>query len=385
MVSGLCAQHDDRNLPGRLPAHRPAFAIPWAWFLSLIRPPIGKFSGQEISLPPRTIPLRSPAWISASPWVPCLSGFPAKRPSVRLFRDHLGFTTRSDHPVRNRALPASLLLWRSRRIGRGHGNRGADGGIMPLLGVAAWDSLEAEAPGPSVDKKSPHISPRAKILWLIYWACGAGDHPSSACGMKTFSIPSAIPSFHATGDLPPGSQRGALQVRVIDVVITLFMTRGIEFHPLLQAYFRQSPFRLGRGGPGVSGIFANRVLSIALTCPGTEPFRVSNILRFAGFTVSSIFHHRIRPPGYAQCARASQTLLFVLMFIADARGHGRRLKSSATCSWPRWPSRDEVPPESGGSSHLRGSKAFGKNINYDTAALSCSTFSWLCHHHRRLA
>lgn len=40
--------------------------------------------------------------------------------------------------------------------------------VLSALGFSAIQSMEAEAPGLSVDRVAPHISSTAKTLWLIY-------------------------------------------------------------------------------------------------------------------------------------------------------------------------------------------------------------------------
>ncbi|HPI22179.1 MAG TPA: potassium transporter TrkG, partial [Spirochaetota bacterium] len=67
------------------------------------------------------------------------------------------------------ALPKSILFWRSLNhwIG-GMGIVVLAVAILPLLGIGGMQLIQAEAPGPTVDKITPRIAETAKRLWLIY-------------------------------------------------------------------------------------------------------------------------------------------------------------------------------------------------------------------------
>lgn len=66
-------------------------------------------------------------------------------------------------------LSRSVLLWRSTThwLG-GMGIVVLTVAIFPLLGLGGLQLMEAEAPGPSVDKITPRMASTAKILWLLY-------------------------------------------------------------------------------------------------------------------------------------------------------------------------------------------------------------------------
>jgi len=86
------------------------------------------------------------------------------------FETMSGFTTTGASILTDiEVLPRSLLLWRATThwLG-GMGIVVLLVAVLPALGFNAIRVMEAEAPGPSVDRITPHISSTAKTLWLIY-------------------------------------------------------------------------------------------------------------------------------------------------------------------------------------------------------------------------
>lgn len=132
------------------------------------------------------------------------------------------------------SLPMSILFWRSLShwIG-GMGIIVLTLAILPLLGVGGMQLFEAESPGPTTDKLTPHIQETAKLLWGVYvtftgveflllWA-----HPS----MDWFEAINHAFSTLATGGFSTkDASIQAFDSVYIDTVITLFMfLAGISF------------------------------------------------------------------------------------------------------------------------------------------------------------
>ena len=87
------------------------------------------------------------------------------------FETMSGFTTTGASILTDiEALPRSLLLWRATThwLG-GMGIVVLTVAIFPLLGIGGRGIMEAESPGPQVDKFTPKLSQTAKILLLIYF------------------------------------------------------------------------------------------------------------------------------------------------------------------------------------------------------------------------
>nr|HPG52190.1 potassium transporter TrkG [Spirochaetota bacterium] len=67
------------------------------------------------------------------------------------------------------ALPRSMLFWRSLThwLG-GMGIVVLTVAILPLMGIGGLQLIQAESPGPTVDRLTPRITGTAKLLWFIY-------------------------------------------------------------------------------------------------------------------------------------------------------------------------------------------------------------------------
>jgi len=150
-----------------------AFALPVGLGIACLAAAwIGKIAHKGISLPPRDgFLFVALSWVCAS----ALGALPFTLAGTLSYVDAFfetisGFTTTGASILDNiEALPKSLLLWRSTThwLG-GMGIVVLTVAILPLLGVGGLGLMEAETPGPSVDKITPRISSTAKILWLIY-------------------------------------------------------------------------------------------------------------------------------------------------------------------------------------------------------------------------
>jgi trk system potassium uptake protein TrkH len=81
-----------------------------------------------------------------------------------------GFTTTGASVIEDPSgVPRSILFWRA--LCQWMGGMGIvvlTVAIFPLMGFGGLSLMEAEAPGPTVNKVSPRVAKSAKILWLIY-------------------------------------------------------------------------------------------------------------------------------------------------------------------------------------------------------------------------
>ena len=112
------------------------------------------------------------AWISASALgaMPFFLSGAIPTYTNSFFETMSGFTTTGASILTEiETLPKSILLWRSTThwLG-GMGIVVLTVAIFPLLGFGGLHLMEAEAPGPSVDKITPRVAGTAKVLWLIY-------------------------------------------------------------------------------------------------------------------------------------------------------------------------------------------------------------------------
>ena len=176
------------------------------------------------------------AWIAASsvgalPFV--LSG---ATPSFTdaFFETMSGFTTTGASIFPDvEVLPRSILLWRSTThwLG-GMGIVVLTVAIFPLLGLGGLQLVEAEAPGPSVDKVTPRMAGTAKIFWLIYLLLTCVEIALLRLGgMGLFDAVNHSFATMATGGFSTrNASVGYFRSAYVDAVITTFMIlAGMNF------------------------------------------------------------------------------------------------------------------------------------------------------------
>jgi len=130
-------------------------------------------------------------------------------------------------------LPRSILLWRSTThwLG-GMGIVVLTVAIFPLLGLGGLQLVEAEAPGPSVDKITPRMAGTAKIFWLIYVILTATEILLLRLGgMGLFdAVNHSFASLATGGFSTKNASVGYFKNGYADVVITVFMIlAGMNF------------------------------------------------------------------------------------------------------------------------------------------------------------
>lgn len=224
-------------------------------------------------------------------------------------------------------LPRSILLWRATThwIG-GMGIVVLAVAVLPLLGIGGRALMEAEAPGPQVDKFTPRLSQTAKILWLIYLGLTALEVILLRLGGMDL-LDSVMHSFAtmATGGFSSKNLSvGAYRSGYIDVVITVFMflagmnfsihwklLRG-DFRPL----FKDSEFKT------YFFIFAASTAVIAGDLLAHGAYRdLPTAIRFAAFQSSSILTTTgFATADYLGWPALSQAVLFALMFVGGSAG-----------------------------------------------------------------
>jgi len=244
------------------------------------------------------------------------------------FETMSGFTTTGASIFSNvEALPASLLLWRAMThwLG-GMGIVVLTVAVFPLLGLSGRSVMEAEAPGPQVDKFTPRLSQTAKILWLIYLGLTAIQTALLLLGGMTLldAVTHSFATMATGGFSTRNASVGAYGSAYIDIVITTFMMlAGANF----SLYWRAL-----RGKPGqilkdtefrvYLGIFAAAVAVIALDLRRSGAYAsAGESARYAAFQVSSI----LTTTGFATAdfdgwPALSRAVLFVLMFVGGSAG-----------------------------------------------------------------
>jgi len=239
-----------------------------------------------------------------------------------------GFTTTGASILNDvETLPRSLLLLRSTThwLG-GMGIVVLTVAIFPLLGFGGHRLMEAEAPGPSVDKITPKISGTAKIFWLIY----IGLTVIEIILLRLGNMPWFDAICHTFATLATGgfgiknASVGFYRSAYIDVVITVFMlVAGMNFTLIYRSLHGQFISAIKDSElKAYLAIFAATTLIIALDLRNHGMFgNFFNALRYAGFQSSSILTTTgFATDDFTKWPAASQSALLFLMFIGGCAG-----------------------------------------------------------------
>ncbi len=322
------------------------------------------------------------SWISASflgalPF--SLSGY-APTYIDALYETMSGFTTTGASILADvEILPRSLLLWRSTThwLG-GMGIVVLTVAIFPLLGFGGLRLMEAEAPGPSVDKIAPRISETARIFWLIYIGMTIVQIALLLLGgMDLFDATTHTFGTMATGGFSTKNLSiGHWKSAYIDIVTTVFMLlAGINFtlHFRLltgkvKSVFQDSELRV------YLAIFALSSIIVALDLVNSGVYAtMPTALRYASFQTSSILTTTgFATADFALWPNASQGVLLILMFIggcAGSTGGGIKVIRIVTLFKMSITEMRYIMNPRGVYGVFVNRRNIRKNIVYDTAAL----------------
>ncbi|MBN1531609.1 MAG: Trk system potassium transporter TrkA [Spirochaetes bacterium] len=238
-----------------------------------------------------------------------------------------GFTTTGASILTNiEGLPRSMLFWRSLThwLG-GMGIVVLTVAILPILGIGGMQLIQAEAPGPTVDKISPRITETAKKLWAIYIGFTVAETLLLLLGgMDLFDALTHTFGTLATGGFSTrNASVGAYNSPLIEGVITVFMIlAGVNFslhYRLLTgsggSLLRDTEFRTYI----VVFLGATAILTVSLA--GRVYGHPGEALRHASFQCASI----LTTTGFATAdferwPLVAQAVLFILMFFGGCSG-----------------------------------------------------------------
>jgi len=291
-----------------------------------------------------------------------------------------GFTTTGASILTDvEVLPRSLILWRATThwLG-GMGIVVLTVAIFPLLGFGGHRLMEAEAPGPSVDKITPKISGTAKIFWLIYLGLTAIMTILLMIGGMTWfdAIAHTFATLATGGFGIKNLSVGYYHSAYIDVVITIFMLlAGVNFTLIYRLLRNQG--RLVAKDPELRtylAIFAIATVIITIDLRMHGMFgNFFNALRFAGFQSSSILTTTgFSTDDFAKWPAASQAVLFFLMFIGGCAGStagGVKVIRIVTLFKMAFTEMRYLMNPKGVYAIFVNGKSLRKNVVYDTAAL----------------
>ncbi len=223
-------------------------------------------------------------------------------------------------------LPRSMLFWRSftHWLG-GMGIVVLAVAVLPLLGIGGLQLINAESPGPTVDRITPRIADTAKILWIIYIGFTVAQTALlMIAGMDLFDALTHTFGALATGGFSTkNASVGHYDSTAIDIIITAFMLlASLNF----SLHYRVLTGRL-RSLAGETEakvfllIFIISTMAIALSVYGESYPSFGESLRHAAFQAASI----LTTTGFAtadfeQWPFFAQGVLFLLMFIGGSSG-----------------------------------------------------------------
>lgn len=225
------------------------------------------------------------------------------------------------------SIPYSMLFWRSLThwLG-GMGIVVLAVAILPLIGIGGFPLIQAESPGPRVDKIVPKVQETAKILWLIYVGLSVIETALLMYGgMNWFDAVTHTFGTMATGGFSPkNTSVGFYTSPFVHNVITIFMVlAGVNFglyFVLLQGNLKS--IRQNTELKVYIAIFAITTLLIAGNLYISNTYNdFGESVQYAGFQTASI----LTTTGYAtadfdQWPFFARSLLFLLMFVGGCSG-----------------------------------------------------------------
>ncbi len=270
------------------------------------------------------------AWVlsAALGALPFMTSGAIPNPFDAYFESMSGFTTTGASILTDiEALPRSLLLWRATThwLG-GMGIVVLTVAVFPLLGIGGRALMEAEAPGPQVDKFTPRLSDTAKLLWLIYLGLTAAETVLLMLGGMDFvdALCHAFATMATGGFSTRNASVGAYLSPYIEWVITVFMLlAGMNF--ALHFKFLRGNFRSLFSDTEFKTyvcIFLAATVGISLSLAASGAYAGgADRARYAAFQAASI----LTTTGFATAdylfwPALAQALLFALMFVGGCAG-----------------------------------------------------------------
>lgn len=225
------------------------------------------------------------------------------------------------------ALPPSLLLWRActHWLG-GMGIVVLTVAIFPLLGLNGKALMEAEAPGPQVDKFTPRLSNTAAILWLIYLGLTVILFVLLLFGGMDFleALTHSFATMATGGFSTRNASVGAWNSAYIDGIITLFMVLAGTNFALHWRFMQGKPLTVLRDSEWrlYLGIFFGSSIFISLSLADSGLYgSFAEAWRYASFQVASILTTTgFATADYLAWPSFAQAILFCLMFIGGSAG-----------------------------------------------------------------
>ena len=244
------------------------------------------------------------------------------------FESMSGFTTTGATVLTDiEAQSRGLLLWRS--LSQWLGGMGIivlAVAVLPRLGIGGRQLMEAEAPGPEVERLFPHIRQTARALWQVYLGLTAAEILALAiAGLSLYeAITHALTTVSTGGFSPKARGIEAYAANVQWIVVVFILLGGSNFALLYRGL--RSRARLPRM------LWSDRewrfYIAAFLTFAGLLALSITGgyvtaeeTIRHGAFQVASI----MTTTGYASTDfnnwdSTAKLLLLALMFIGGSAG-----------------------------------------------------------------
>ncbi|MFB6111192.1 MAG: TrkH family potassium uptake protein [Halobacteriaceae archaeon] len=268
-------------------------------------------------------------------------------PVNALFESMSGFTTTGATvmgKISTERHSRAILLWRqlTQWLG-GMGIVVLAVAILPELSVGGAQLMDAEAPGPGLEKLTPRITETARSLWLVYFGVTAIE-VILLYGLNVAGFAPNMTAYNAvahgfttlsTGGFSPEARSiEAFSAAVQWLIIPFMVLAGTNFALIwhvsrgeLGALIEDAEFRVYVGILGVVTALLTGLLfsglGVEAAIPNTEPVvgGIEPALRHAAFQAAAI----VTTTGYASLdfnawSPIAQTVLFIAIFIGGSAG-----------------------------------------------------------------
>lgn len=293
---------------------------------------VGGWAVERVTRTDRDIRPREGFLVVALAWlvVAGLGGMPfvltgVLHPVDAYFEAMSGFTTTGATVIAHvEGLPRALLLWRAftQWMG-GMGIIVLAVALLPKLGVGGSQLMDAEAPGPVLEKLTPRIRETARLLWGIYVGLTGLDMLLLVFvgGMSWFDATAHAFTTLSTGGFSTHDEGFVSFSGAAQWITVLFMAIGglnfsLLYRVLLQrqwrALVRDTEFRF-------YGVLLLGATVFLLFSVGTENF-LENLRHSAFQSVSIMTTTGYASTDFEQWAPAAKMILLVLMFLGGCAG-----------------------------------------------------------------
>jgi len=245
-----------------------------------------------------------------------------------IFESTSGFTTTGSSVFSDvEVLPKSILFWRAMThwLG-GMGIIVLAVAVLPMLGVSVYRLMQAEAPGPSVERLTPRIVQTARTFWIIYVAFTVLETILLiAGGLSVFDALTHTFATLATGGFSTrNASVGAFGSAYVEWVVTAFMIlSGINFalyyRLLIRDFgrvFRDSELK------AYGFLFTVSVIIVTFNLVQVGVFeKVGEAVRLGAFQVATLMTSTgFTTTDYTLWPELSQAILLMMLFVGGCVG-----------------------------------------------------------------